>query len=294
MSEKTQPKTEFAFHKFNIETIARDATCVILGQRGSGKSVLIRNILQVLKDIPQGIIISKTEKYNKAYSDIFPSTFIYDKYSRELVEKVFSSQESKLNHYRREHPEVRDGKSVDNSFLMVMEDCLADASLWKKDTYIKEIFQNGRHANICYIVTLQYTKGITPELRSNIDYIFIFRHDSKVELRSLYENYASIIPTFSIFCQILESLTRNYMCMVIENKNKGNKEWWERIYYCKAKSKLEPFKFGSDAFWEFHDNYYKGTQCDSDQDDDIRKGIDLISKYASVSQPIKLVIKQNH
>ena len=47
---------------------------------------------------------------------------------------------------------------------------------WKKEKTIKSIFFNGRHYNILFILTMQYPLGITPELRSNIDYVFITHH----------------------------------------------------------------------------------------------------------------------
>ena len=37
------------------------------------------------------------------------------------------------------------------------------------------LFMNGRHWKIMLIITMQYPLGIPPNLRTNIDYVFILR-----------------------------------------------------------------------------------------------------------------------
>ena len=35
----------------------------------------------------------------------------------------------------------------------------------------------GRHYNILFIITMQYPLGIPPALRTNLDYVFLFREN---------------------------------------------------------------------------------------------------------------------
>ena len=48
---------------------------------------------------------------------------------------------------------------------------------WIKDPNILELFFNGRHHHISFILTMQFSLGIPPEMRSNFDYIFLLAED---------------------------------------------------------------------------------------------------------------------
>ena len=45
------------------------------------------------------------------------------------------------------------------------------------DKNIRCIFMNGRHYKIFLLITMQHGLGLPPDLRSNIDYVFIFRNN---------------------------------------------------------------------------------------------------------------------
>jgi hypothetical protein len=82
---------------------------------------------------------------------------------------------------------------------MILDDCLYDSS-WTKDKYVRSIFMNGRHFKILFLITMQYPLGIPPNLRSNIDYVFILRDNTVGNRKRIYENYAGMFPNFDIFC----------------------------------------------------------------------------------------------
>ena len=58
-----------------------------------------------------------------------------------------------------------------------------------------------------YILSLQYCMDIKPVIRTNIDGTFILREPNLKNRRNLWENYAGIIPDFSLFCNILDQIT---------------------------------------------------------------------------------------
>ena len=63
-------------------------------------------------------------------------------------------------------------KLKDDRVLLVMDDCMSDKN-WVKDPNILELFFNGRHYHISFMLTMQYSKGLPPEMRGNLDYIFL-------------------------------------------------------------------------------------------------------------------------
>lgn len=91
------------------------------------------------------------------------------------------------------------GRSKINPYIsVILDDCLYDSS-WTKDKGIRSIFMNGRHHKILFLVTMQYPLGITPTLRSNVDYVFILRENIVSNRKRIYENYAGMFPSFDIF-----------------------------------------------------------------------------------------------
>ncbi len=65
---------------------------------------------------------------------------------------------------------------IDPRGILILDDCLYDNS-WIKDTNIRALFMNGRHYKTMFVITMQYALGITPNLRTNIDYVFILREN---------------------------------------------------------------------------------------------------------------------
>ena len=60
---------------------------------------------------------------------------------------------------------------------------------------------------------MQYALGIPPNLRTNIDYIFILRENIVQNRKRLYDSYAGMFPSFDIFCQVMDQCTENDECL---------------------------------------------------------------------------------
>ena len=114
---------------------------------------------------------------------------------------------------------------------------------------------NGRHFKILFIITMQYALGIPPNLRTNIDYIFILRENYMSNRKRLYEHYAGMFPNFEMFCQVMDQCTENFECLVINNNAKSNK-LTDQVFWYKAESHDE-VKLGSKEYWEFSENRYQ-------------------------------------
>ena len=61
-----------------------------------------------------------------------------------------------------------------------------------------------------YILSLQYAMDVKPVIRTNVDGIFILREPLLKNRKSLYENYASVVPDFTTFCELMDNLTDDY------------------------------------------------------------------------------------
>jgi len=244
--------TELELSKFNMQQISfrpdenKGPVVVLIGRRDTGKSYIVRDLLFHHQDIPIGTVISGTESGNGFYSQHIPKLFIHDEYNTSIIENILKRQKQVLKQIKREIESYKKS-SIDPRAFVILDDCLYDAS-WTRDKMMRLLFMNGRHWKIMLIITMQYPLGIPPNLRTNIDFVFILREPYIKNRRIIHENYAGMFPTFESFSQIMDQCTENYECLVINNNSKSNK-LQDQIFWYRA----EPhghFKLGSKEFWE--------------------------------------------
>lgn len=229
--------------KFDISKVRDDSVVIMLGKRRTGKSFLCKDLLSYHSNVPTGVVISGTESSNRFYSDIFPPLFIYDDYKPEIITNIVNRQKKVI----RNNNNARPGQEVDPRMIFIMDDCLYD-DRWTRDVNIRSIFMNGRHMKIMFIFTMQYPLGVPPVLRANIDYIFILREQIVNNRKRIYDNYCGMLPSFDIFCSVLDQTTEDFECLVVDNTSRSNKIE-DQIFYYKAED-APPFTIGSKEQWD--------------------------------------------
>ena len=202
------------------------------------------------QDIPIGTVISGTEAGNGFFAAHVPKLFIHDAYNTAIIENILKRQKAVLKQVKKEMDTYKKS-SIDPRTFVVLDDCLYD-NKWTKDVMMRLLFMNGRHWKIMLVITMQYPLGIPPNLRTNIDYVFILREPYIANRKRIYDNYAGMFPTFESFCQVMDQCTENYECLVINNNAKSNK-LQDQIFWYKAQQH-GPFKLGSKEFWEISKN----------------------------------------
>lgn len=229
---------------FDITAIPDGSVCVFIGKRKSGKSCAIRDVMWNKRDIPIGQIISGSEIANPFFSAFFPRSYIEEEYTDDILSNILNRQ-NKIRRFAQKQ-RIQGKEEVDTRFLLVFDDCLHD-NRWKNTREIRSVFMNGRHFNIMFLLSLQYVIGIPPNLRTNIDYVFIFRDSSIQNRKKLYENFGGCIPTFRLFSALMDHLDQ-YECLVICT-DADKVKFEDQIMYFKSTLR-GPFKFGCDQFWE--------------------------------------------
>lgn len=249
--------------KFNMNDISDDKVVVLIGKRETGKSFLVRDLLYHNQDIPCGTIISGTEGSNRFYSKIFPSLFIHGEYRPELIHNFLKRQKLVLN--EKDKQLSKNGESnIDPRAIIILDDCLYDSS-WTKDKNIRCLFMNGRHYKVMFLITMQFSLGIPPQLRTNVDFVFILRESYISNRKRLYDSYAGMFPSFDMFCQVMDQCTENYECLVINNNAKSNKIE-DMVFWYKAEARPE-FKLGDPIFWKHHNDNFNEDNNDLDDED---------------------------
>ncbi len=244
--------SQLRLKKFRIDKMVDHATIAMIAKRASGKSYLTREILYHKRNLPTAVVISRTEKLNRFYGDFIADSFIYDNFETDILSKIYQRQ-AKCNEDNKNR--LAEGKKEkDDRIMLVMDDCMSSKGTWVKDQNILELFFNGRHHHVSFILTMQYAVGIPPEMRSNFDYIFLLAEDFISNQKRLYEHYAGMFPSFDIFKQVFAEVTQNYGVMVINNRIHSS-NITDKVFWYKAK-KVPDFKMGSKIFNKYHRKYY--------------------------------------
>lgn len=233
------------------------ATCVFIGKRGTGKSTLVADILYHIRKIPAGVAISATEDGNAYYSTFIPDILIHSEYKPEVIQQVVNRQKKVIK---------KGSDPNDNDVFVLLDDCMYDKRMIR-DTNIRGIFMNGRHWRITFLLTMQYCMDLPPDLRANIDYIFVLRENIIQNQEKIYKNFFGIFPSFSIFQEVLNSCTEGFECLVLDNTSKSN-NIQDCVFWYKAKSNRN-FKIGSKELWTYnHKNFDKNSSEKTDTLDD--------------------------
>ena len=177
---------EIQLKKFDITQIKDDKVVVLIGKRDTGKSYLCKDILYYHNSIPVGQVISGTEAANQFYTELVPKLFIHEEFNTEIVTNMLKRQKMMVE-------KKNNGENVDPRAFLILDDCLYD-NKWTRDPCMRAVFMNGRHWKLLFILTMQYALGVPPNLRTNIDFIFILRENYVSNRKRLYEHYAGMFP----------------------------------------------------------------------------------------------------
>ncbi len=256
--------------KFNPKLIeerrttgAGPATCVFIGKRGTGKSTLVADILYHCKNIPLGIAISATEDGNAFYANHIPDIFIHTEYNKEVIQQVINRQKKTIS-----EQEDKSKKDPKNDIFVLLDDCMYDKKMIR-DPNIRGIFMNGRHWRITFMLTMQYCMDLPPDLRTNIDFVFILRENIIENQDKLYKNFFGIFPHKETFREVMNSCTEGYDCMVLDNTSRSN-QIIDCVYWYRAKPNRK-FKIGDKSLWNYHKKNYDSNHANNEEKFDINK-----------------------
>jgi hypothetical protein len=216
----------------------------------TGKSTLIKALLHAKKHIfPVGMAMSGSEDSNHCYSEIMPSTFVYNEYDEQKVTDFVKRQKLAAQHLANPWA------------VLILDDCTDDPRIFNKPLQ-QALYKKGRHWKMFYILSLQYAMDVKPSIRTNVDGIFILREPLLKNREALYKNYASIIPDFTTFCELMDQLTDDYCALYIHNATQTN-DWFDCVFYWKAPQVPKGWKFGCPEYWEFHQARFNENYTDN-------------------------------
>jgi hypothetical protein len=216
----------------------------VVGKPGTGKSQIIKSILFEKSEIfPCGQIFSGTEDSNHTYESYNPRCFIFNSFSFDVYRDFVKRQKIAI-------------KYLENPWAYEIWEDITDKPAIFYDPMTLSTYKNGRHWKMLHFLSLQYPLSIKPELRTNLDGSFLLRETNPKCRKTLFENYASAIPDFGDFCDILDQVTNDYTALYIHNRTQSNK-FEDCVFWYRRRDDIpEDFKMGCPEFWMFDEERY--------------------------------------
>ncbi len=202
--------------------------CCMVGAKGSSKTYTMLNLIKfyLLQNrfktyhliLPAYKNDNDQEQYEfLKHTDKKAKILIYTKYSPLVLENIINKSDKK------------------NQQLVVIDDGTQYGNMLNESTFT-ELITTSRHLKITlFFITHSMKSVMTPKVRANIDYLFIYRITNDKLLRgSVYEEFFSMLPDFKdynefkhfYYNKILKDKYNGLFLDVIDNKYCDNIKYW--------------------------------------------------------------------
>jgi hypothetical protein len=141
-----------------------------------------------------------------------------------------------------------DSLPFDHRAFLLIDDCMYDKKNFRSPL-IRELFMNGRHWDLFVLITIQYLMDITPEIRTNTDYIFALKENIRKNREKMYKEFFGVFPSFAVFDELFLEVTQDFRCLVLDNTVPSTKIE-DCVFWYKAKKRPE-FRLGSQWYWDY-------------------------------------------
>lgn len=229
--------------KFDPSVMKPHRTVLLIGKRGTGKSVLLEDILYHMRDkVDMGLAFTPTRDSRDMFEKHIPSSWVHDQFNGTKIDQLCSMQRDLPTDKKR-------------NLILILDDMMADKRVLKS-IGIRDIFFNGRHEHITYISSQQYCLDMPPDLRTNIDYVFCLKCNILADRQRLWKYFFGMFSKFEDFCTVMDTVTANYGVMCLDN-TVGSNELSDQLSWYRAAQDLPGFKMGKPIFWKMHNRALK-------------------------------------
>lgn len=252
--------------KFDPSTLKAHRIIIVVGKRGTGKSVLQRDLMYHLSQKWDfGLAMTPTEESADTFRKHMPDSWIYNGFSSSKLDSMLNMQ--------RDFVKQKKARSL----FIVLDDCMYDKKILK-GLGIRDLFMNGRHLNITLCNAVQYVMDMGPDLRTQVDYVFALRENIISNKNKLWKYFFGMFEKYDDFAKVMDKCTENHSCIVMDNTT-GSCNVDECIFWYKAKLEVPEFKIGKPIFWKLANDYAKS------EEDKRREELDDMEEQIIKTQP---------
>lgn len=197
---------------FKLDLMNETPQILIITSNCSNKYELIKNIINSL-GLKRGIITTKDKK-----KYLYDESQFCDNFDNNFIDNLLERQYQIIK---------KDG--VDKAKCYFIIDCHFE-EMKKMNGNFQSLIFRARYDRITNIIILEDPLKIYPDVRCNIDYIFV-NTDNELDLKKIYYQYGNMISDFDTFKDISNQVIKNDNFMVINQRGYG--ESLDRIFYYK-------------------------------------------------------------
>lgn len=233
--------------RFDPSTLKPHRIIIIVGKRGTGKSVMQRDLLYHFKDkVDFGVAMTPTEESSNMFAEHMPESWIYNGFSSTKLDQMLNLQRDLCKHKKQK------------SLFVLMDDCMYDKKVLK-GVGMRDLFMNGRHLSLTLCNAVQYVMDMGPDLRTQVDYVFALRENIMSNKSKLWKYFFGMFDKYEDFARVMDKCTENHSAIVMDNTT-GSCNVDECIFWYKATYNLPEFKVGSPRFWNLSTKYEKSKE----------------------------------
>lgn len=237
-------KMKLRVRKFDPSTLKPHRIIILVGKRGTGKSVLQRDLLYHLSEkLDFGLAMTPTEESAETFRQHIPDSWIYSSFNGTKLDTMLTMQREMVRTKRQ------------RNLFVIMDDCMYDKKILK-GVGIRDLFMNGRHLSITLCNAVQYVMDMGPDLRTQVDYVFALRENIIANKSKLWKYFFGMFEKYEEFARVMDKCTADHGCIVMDNTT-GSCNVEECIFWYKAAMNLPPFKIGKEVYWRLSETYIK-------------------------------------
>ena len=229
---------EYRIEEFDPKEAKENRMWLIIAPRGSGKTVLLKDLLCNLSHkVDFAIAMTATESTVQSFREFMPQSLILNNgYDHELAQKFLdkAKQLSKIGKKR--------------NFCMILDDLMCDAKIMKSEVQTC-LHLNGRHYNTSLFNTTQYAMILPPAIRSNVDYVFCLQDSVLANRKRLHEFFFGQFGKFQEFNLVFSEVTKDYGALVLDRTQSSGK-LEDSVKFYRANIQTPKFRLGRSVYFE--------------------------------------------
>lgn len=228
-------------NKWDPSNVKDHRKILFVGRSGGGKSVAMRHLLYELRErVDLTIAFTPTEETRQNFEQALPPSCVHDHLDLNIVERALAAQKELLE------------KGKERTLLLVADDCAFDKSVWRSST-VRSAFMNGRHFRTGLVLSMQYLMDLSPDLRTNVDYIVCTAENIHANKKRLWQCFFGVFETYSDFDRVFTACTKDFSCCVLD-QTQPNATIDSSVFWWKASPTLPPFRLCRPVFFRLHEN----------------------------------------
>lgn len=183
MDESRVGEGQVGLRELSDASFDLDLLAIVTGARRTGKTMAVRELLHRWRDrFVGGTLFCESATLNGDYAGIFPEREIHTTFKEEELRDIMKRQETKRQ-------ELGPGKHM----WLILFDDMSYSDILRTSPAMQLIVRNGRHRDICCIITAQDIIDVPPSIRSNAELLICSHTIDRRNLEIMHKVWGGMV-----------------------------------------------------------------------------------------------------